>query len=173
MPTTLAELERQKAAVLTGVEGWSPTRLHFRPAGNTWSTSQVLDHLVRVEASIVAATHGGLRAPHRIGVRDRLGTVFLTRIFRSDRRVKVPPSAPQILPEDQPDLDAIRQHWAEVRRDLVGLIEQASPYSARAGVFRHPVAGWMSLSGVLDFLAVHVLHHGFQLERLRSTSLDL
>ena len=163
---TFGMLEQQKAELLESLRRWPAARTAYRPAADAWSAAEVLDHIVKVETEILAAVRRGLLQPHRIGVRDRVGFWMLDRIFRSDRRVKVPASARKVLPDPNASLAAVAERWDATRRDLARLLEQVPPGEQRAGVFRHPVSGWMTLPQVLRFFWVHVEHHGFQLRRL-------
>ena len=85
--TMLAIIERQKAETLDLIESWPPARLAYRPAAGAWSANEVLDHLVKVEGEILAAARERLQNPHRLGVRDRLGFLFIDRVFRSPAAV--------------------------------------------------------------------------------------
>ena len=166
----LEQLDAQKQTLLLRVEGWSPARLAFRPTPQSWSAAGVFDHLVKVEHEILLAAQLGLAKSRRLGIRDRLGNRFLESIFRSDRRVQAPRSVPQVLPGPTPEMPAIVARWAEARRTLAQMAEALPPELDRRGIFRHPVGGWMSLSGVITFFSVHMLHHGYQLDRLRTAS---
>lgn len=152
------------------VRGWSTAKLAFRPAPDAWSAIEVLDHIVKVEDRITAAARIGLRAPHRIGLRDRLGFLFIDRLFRSRHRVKVPRSAADVLPDRMAKLDSICRHWVLTRSELDDLLSSLSPIQFRVGVFRHPVSGWMTVPQILRFFSVHMQHHRFQLTRLSQAS---
>ncbi len=167
------QLEVQKAALLSGVDGWSPQRLAHRPAGGCWSASQVFDHLVTTEERILDAAQRGFRQPHRIGVSDRVRTIFLRKVFESDRRVKVPASATQVLPAPSPSMEDVCARWQAVRHELAVFHGQFSPAQLRRGIFKHPVGGWMALPDVVEFFYVHMLHHRFQLDRLSAESQNL
>lgn len=166
----LEDLDAQRHHLLQRVEGWSADRLAFRSALGSWSAAEVFDHIAKVETEILLAAHLGLAHPHRIGIRDRLGTRFIESIFRSDRRVKVPKSVPQVLPGPAPEMPAILAQWTDARRSLEQLAAAFPPELEHRGIFRHPIGGWMTLSGVITFFSVHRLHHGYQLDRLRIAS---
>ena len=169
--TTFADLERQRGALLADVGGWPAAAVAYRPTADAWTAAEVLDHLVRVERGILAAAAQGLASPQRRGVRDRLGCAFIDRLFRSDRRVRVPASvAAQVAPRPGPDLAAVRADWDAARGDLARFLAALRPGEGRGGVFRHPVAGWMGVPEVLRFFWVHAHHHGFQLARLRAAA---
>jgi hypothetical protein len=160
-------LEAQKAAMLARVSAW-PAELQTRnPVEGEWSALQVLDHLVRTERGMCAMSAKGLAAPQKIGVKDRVGFAMVERVFRSRRRVKVPePVKHFILPGEGLELRRIEDAWGEVRETLAKLMCEAE--GCRDGVFRHPVGGWMSFGQVLRFFSVHMVHHGYQLERIES-----
>lgn len=167
LTSTLAMLEQQRADVLQEISAWSPDHSIYRPAPTAWSAVEVLDHLVRVEREILAATQRGIATPHPRRIRDRVRVAMLDWLFRSDRRVRAPTSVPAILPSSQADLATLRHEWAEVRHDLAQFLALLPHDYPDSGVFKHPVAGWMSIPQVLRFFWVHTHHHRFQLARLR------
>jgi hypothetical protein len=70
-------------------------------------------------------------------------------------------------------MSVLTAEWSKVRKTLAHNLERLlAGYSGKA-VFRHPVGGWMDMVAVLDFLSVHLVHHGFQLKRLRIASQHL
>ena len=168
--TPFARLEQQKAEMLASLEDWSAARLNYRPASDQWSAAQVIDHLIRTEIGILVTVRRDLSQPHPLTLRDRLGVILLRRVYRSPRRVKVPPSATQVSPAAEVDFLACLTRWEQTRNSLSVLLANAPPSANKGGVFRHPVAGWMTLPQVIDFFSDHLLHHGFQLTRLRQES---
>jgi hypothetical protein len=171
--TTFVLLEQQRADLLARVDAWPAAAVAFRPDPDAWSAAEVLDHLVRSERGILTVAERGLAAPHRRGVRDRVGVWFLDRVFRSDRRVRVPASAAAVVrPDRGADLAAVRREWDAARRDLARFLAPLVPGQLTVGVFRHPVAGWMRVPDVLRFFWVHAHHHGVQLARLRAAGDD-
>lgn len=169
----LAELEKRKQEMTGLLEGWSPARLEFRPNPDSWSALEVVDHIIRTESNIMSRARIGLQSPHSIGLRDRAGYLLLDRIFRSQRRVKVPSSVATVLPGPDLDLRTLLPHWDVVRQELGELVTAVDSRLLDQGIFRHPVSGWMSLPQVISFFSVHIVHHGYQLERLRLLSRHL
>jgi len=164
---TFAELETQKFELLSLLRSWPEATLVYRPAPDAWSATEVLDHIVRVEDRITAAARIGLKSPHSMGLRDRMGFLFIERVFRSQRRVAVPGSASEVLPDPTANLETIVQHWDKARTELAGFLKDLSAEQLRLGIFRHPVSGWMTAPQILRFFSVHMHHHRFQLDRLR------
>ena len=166
----LSTLENQKAEILASLAAWPASQLTYRPTPTAWSAAEVVDHVVRVEREILAAALRGVVAPRRRGVRDRVGFVLLDWLFRSERRVRVPTSVPEVLPSPNADIVTARRDWDIARRDLAEFLGSLTRDQLGPGVFRHPVAGWMSVPQMLRFFWVHSHHHGFQLTRLRAAA---
>lgn len=165
----LERLEAEKTALLDELRQWSPDRLVLRPAEDCWSALEVLDHIVLTEREIAGAVRKGLATPQRVGVRDRLGFAMVERIFMTDRRVKAPKSVTTILPGKDLALDGIAARWDAGRTELARLLQECSGLGARDGIFRHPVAGQMTIGQVLRFFSVHIHHHRFQLARIQAS----
>ena len=163
---TLAKLERQKTDLLSQIEDWPPDKLSRHPTPADWSILDMLDHIVKTEIQILSAARIGLTRPHRIGISDKLRTLFLQKIFSSDRKVKVPASASSVLPGSELHLSTIVARWNDSRAELHDFVAQANSELLRKGLFRHPVGGWMGIQDILEFFAVHLVHHQYQLRRI-------
>ncbi len=152
--------------LLSVVDGWPSARIRYRAQPGTWSAVQIFDHVVKTEERILNLAKLGKASPHRIGITDRIGAAFIQRVFRTDRRVKVPASAAQVLPDDDPDFDTVCTRWQATRLEFHAFLRDLSKEQASSGLFRHPVAGWMGTPQIVNFFCVHMTHHGFQLRRL-------
>ena len=172
MRASFARLERQKADILARVADWPADRLASRPVAKEWSAAEVIDHLMKVEHGILAAVRRGVHAPHPVRVADRLRSFLIYLLFRTPYKVRVPRSAPEVLPDQHVVLDAAVTRWNATRIDLLALLYEVDAGALRAGVFRHPVSGWMTLPQVLRFFSAHMHHHMFQLDRLAVRSLN-
>lgn len=168
--TSFGALEQQRAEILEALADWSATRLSYKATLKAWSASEVIDHLVKLESEIVAAAMRSTTNSHPIRVRDRIGFFLLERLFRTDRRVRVPAATAEVLPEPDVDLVDVVQRWEITRRDLSELLALTSQVKGDAGVFRHPVSGWMTIPQIARLLYVHVQHHRYQLTRLSVAS---
>ncbi len=165
----MKRLEEGKAAMMTSLAKWPEELLEVRPKEDSWCALEVLDHVVRVESGITGAVAKGMTEPHPIGVRDRLGFLMVERIFLSRYRVKVPNAVEVVRPGPSLEMDEIVARWELARGSLAQVAEEAARVGVRGGVFRHPVSGWMSFDQVLRFFSVHMVHHEYQLERIRES----
>ena len=166
-------LERQKARLLSEVLTWSAERAQFRPEPTGWSTLDVLDHLVKVEKAFLRTVQNNLPDGHPVTYKDRIGALFIIGVMRSPMHVKVPASATTVLPGTTTDSRTLSNKWDETRGEMAGLLTALLPSQFRAGLFRHPVSGWMTVSQAMAFLSAHLRHHGYQLNKLRSATREL
>jgi hypothetical protein len=133
----------------------------------------MLDRIVKTEVAILSAAGGGLANPHRIGIDDKLRTTFLQKIFASDRRVKVPKSAREVLPGSALQLEEIRRRWSDSREELNSFVSRGNYELLSKGIFKHPVGGWMGMEQILEFFSIHLDHHRYQFNRIaRSAALE-
>lgn len=165
-------LEKQKLSVLSGLASWSPAQLNFRPTAQSWSSLNVLDHLQKTEQGILDAVIEGLARPRRLEIKDRMGSFFLTALFLFPSRVRVPRSASAVLPGDAPNRAQIEDLWASTRTQLATVVADFPNNLMSLGIFQHPVSGWMNMSQVLGFYSAHLIHHEYQLNRLKKAFLE-
>jgi DinB superfamily len=170
---TFTTLERQRKDLLNELSQWTPQRLAFQGGLDEWSALQMLDHLIRTEREILVVVYRNENASRRLRLSDRLRNSFLKAVFRSDRKVKTPASASLVLPGEDLVFPALVAQWNEVRDGLALNIDRLLVGTTGKALFHHPVGGWMDMARVLDFLSVHLVHRGFQLQRLRAASLHL
>lgn len=166
------KLDEQKTDLLSQIERWAPEMLSHKPTPADWSVLEMLDHIIKTEIEILSAARTGLANPHRIGISDRLRTRFLEKIFASDRKVKVPPSARQVLPGSDLQLEDLRKRWNESREELNEFVSRGDSRLLRQGIFRHPVGGWMGVTQILRFFSVHLIHHRYQLNRIARSAVS-
>ena len=163
-------LERQKAALLSGISIWSTARLRFQPDPASWSVLDVLQHLVKVEEAFLRAVGANLPHGRALTLKDRVGALAVLGVMRSPIRVKVPARAATVAPEATEDLPLLTVHWDQAREKLGQLLNVLSPEQFCRGLFRHPVSGWMSVPQGLAFLSAHLRHHEYQVDRLEKAS---
>ena len=161
-------LQRQKHAFLSRVAGLSTSQLHFRQVPGSWSVSDILDHLVKVEKELLTAVKAELPNGTARGLRDGIGAIFIIGVMLWPMRVKAPASASALLPQTTavPAKTALR--WTEVRTEMADLLGRLRTDQLGCGLFRHPVSGWMTIQQALTFLSAHIQHHTYQLNRLMS-----
>ncbi len=164
-------LETAKQRLVAELETWGNARLRFQPNLKSWSTLDVVDHLVKVEDAFLQEVDEALPGSRKVNLRERFGALAVICVMRSPLRIQTPPSAAQVLPQGLTTWAETRENWGKVRERLRLLLDQIRPERHQLALFRHPVSGWMTIRRGLGFLDAHLRHHQYQLERLkRATS---
>ncbi len=160
-------LEECRAELLSRIEGLDEPRLNRRPGENQWSVIQVICHLTRAEELTLVYIRKKMKYRSNLqkaGIAAALRSVALTVALRSGLRFKAPARSAEI-PEEQ-DLATTRGEWDRVREEWKATLESFPAELAGQAVFRHPVAGRLSLAQGLRFMEEHILHHAKQIDRI-------
>lgn len=159
-------LEAARARALALLDGRDPAALDRPPGPGRWSALQVLHHVVEAEAGTLAYILKKMQAGSSLpaaGLGSRLRGVALRVSLALPLRFRAP--AVVASPPAHVDPDVLRARWDEVRRGWRDLLERFPPELGRRLVFRHPVAGRLSLSDALALQKAHLEHHLPQVRR--------
>jgi len=165
-----AKLERQKQTLLEQLAEWDSPLLAFRSAPGQWSALEVLDHIVKTESAIVATMRNHAASSRSVSAPDRVRGFLLILLFLTPVRVKAPGSVKAIVPSGDNSFESLGAAWTQTRDELESFLNSVPRKRLWPAVFRHPVAGWMTLPRTLSFLSAHIIHHVFQLRRLAEAS---
>ena len=161
----LDALDGARADLLAAVRAASPAQRVFRPARDSWSMVDVVEHLVLAEEGALLSLVKGPRPGARVTVRNRVAVVLIRLSLSAGFRVRVPAS--RLLPQGGLSLEELERRWATVAatlRERVAGLEHADRHAPR---FRHPIAGWLPLASGFAFLVTHLTHHRRQIDRIR------
>lgn len=170
----LARLETSRGRALAALRGRDASALNRPPAAGKWSALQVLHHVVTAEALTLGYIRKKMQAGAslpRASVSSRLRLLLLEATLASPLRFRAP-----AVTADVPahvDADELRARWDGVRRELTELVEAFPPALLDRLVFRHPIAGRMTLAHALGTLEAHLDHHVPQVERALSAAVKL
>ncbi|MFQ5527136.1 MAG: DinB family protein [Thermoanaerobaculia bacterium] len=163
----LAELERLRGRLIERVSGVDSALLNRCPSGGGWSVAQIVAHVISAEGrSLAYLERKTQEAPERIpraGVLGRFRSAALGWVLRSSIRVPAPPGAGEV--PNAAELDELRADWEQVRAAWSGFLETFPTELENRAVYKHPVAGRMSLEQALRFLILHLERHSGQVER--------
>jgi len=165
----LARMETETSAILDKLSGWRAAQLRFRIKPEHWSALMVIDHLARVDACAIEQMQETLRLRRPMPMLNRPRCAFLVAIMETRLRVKVPRGIPAgVLPQHEKDLGVLIKEWRAARAALRDFIERLTPGELAYGIFRHPVSGVVDARGAMRFIAAHIRHHGFQIDRIKA-----
>ena len=164
------QLDRGKAAFLSFVSSWDEARLRCRPDPASWSALEVLDHVIKVESAFFSEMRKNAGLGDRPGFADRIRGHVVITVMNLPVRVRVPAQAAMVHPNQLCELGELLVEWDTLRAELRAWTEQQTLSHPERGIVRHPVSGWLTLSQSLAFLAAHLRHHRYQLQRIKRST---
>lgn len=167
----LDRLEAARERALSLLDGRELAALARPPGPGRWSALQVLHHVVEAEAGTLAYVRKKMQAGPALprgAVSSRLRRAILGIALALPLRFRAPAVA-AVVP-DTVDPAALRARWEEVRREWRDLVLSFPRDLEARLVFRHPVAGRLTLADTLAVLQAHLLHHVPQVRRALSVA---
>lgn len=163
------ELELTREQLISRLASVDSAAWVSSPRPGAWSLAEIAHHLMLCEEEVMRQIrHPEPDFARPLTLRDAAGRVMVTTVFRWGIRVKTPMRS--VEPTPGASLNEIRDRWDSVRSELAAyLSELQAPDCARV-VFRHPVAGRMTLGQTLRLLRDHFQHHVRQMLRTEALS---
>lgn len=167
-PDSFAALHAARGTVLQRLDAYADAQRAFRPSPEAWSPADVAEHLYRTERGSQTQLRRALAAGDArpdLGPPDEARIAALEAAFASGTRRATMPAAvaPFVAPQGQPYAQT-RAEWDETAARWDALDVPAE--LAGVGLTPHPVAGPLDADGTARFLAAHIRHHTFQLDRI-------
>ena len=160
------ELERLRSDLMARLDGLESATLNRAPARGGWSAAQVAAHLIQAERLSLEYLRKKTREPEAIadsGAYEALKSRLLALAMRLPFKITAPARSGDV--PDRAELEELAADWESVRSGWREFIEQFPAELAGKAVYRHPVAGPLSLAQALKFLADHFKRHLIQIER--------
>lgn len=165
----LHRVESKRRSVLAAAAALTPAQLAARPAPNSWSALEIVEHLVLAEQAVLGDLESSpRRAAQRRALSDYLRYAVVLVVLRFGIRVAVPPEA--MRPSGAQSLSALVAQWNAQHQSLRVFVAGLDRNGQRRAIFRHPVAGPLDVSQVLTMLDAHLGTHLRQLRRVSRRS---
>ena len=161
-------LDTEMSALRSAVESVHPDRRGERPAAGRWSVAEVLEHLARVERSVLRACEQQLAAARESGLPEESETSSIRALMPPERVAnRQPPlvSPERLLPKDN-DAEAA---WAQVeaaREHFRAFVVSCDGLALSQVGFPHPALGPLNLYQWLLFPAGHHARHAAQIREI-------
>lgn len=153
-------LENSRNRLLDELEGLDDVLLNTPAPGGKWSLNQHVAHLILVDKVTMGYVH------HKLKKKEELLSSSFSNIFKSfllklalqsGRKFKAP--APVATVPDTASLSALRKEWDDVRFNVEDVLTDTPDELLDKCLFKHPVAGPLTLPQTLTFLQDHFDHH--------------
>lgn len=165
----LDRLNRTLNALFEELGRLEETQLNRVPASGQWSPIQVMHHLLIAEEQSLGylrkkLSHQPVSLPF-IGWKSRWRTFLLWLYLRSPFKFKAPAGVgDEVLPAVA-TLAETEARWRKLRQDLTDFLANLPADLYAKEVYRHPFAGRMALTSMLDFFYWHFIRHYQQIMR--------
>lgn len=138
------------------------------PPQSGWSVLQILDHILLSEAGTLrymknkTAHTKAFKKPTPVSY---VRFALLTTALRSPFRFRAPEGVKPPEKEPLPSLEELLTQWAQVREEFRAFLEQFPEGQENKLVFRHPLAGRLTLLHTLSFMKDHLSRHVRQIRK--------
>jgi uncharacterized damage-inducible protein DinB len=163
-------LDAELAGLRAAVESVPPERRGERPAAGRWSVAEVLDHIARVERSVLKACANQLAAAREAGLPAETDSSSIRETMPPERVANR--DRPLLSPERlQPQANDAADAWAQtesVRERLREFVVSCDGLALSQVSFAHPALGPLNLYQWLLFSAGHHARHAAQIREIAS-----
>ena len=146
------------------------TLLKCQPTDGGWSVLQVLEHLLDSEAK----SFGYLKKKtlDYSGVKKKnLSTSIRSGLLRLSLKSSMKFKAPTVLqdPPNQMSVADLKRDFDKQRKEIQDLISNLPADAFNLELFKHPIAGRLTIHQMFDFMTDHWGHHQKQIENILQT----
>lgn len=161
------KLEQKRLALLERLSACTPAQLQQSPGPGQWSPVQVLAHIYNVEIGSLRYIEKKLQ--YRTGIPPvtlitNFRMWFMKIVLRTPLKFKAP-GATATFPEELA-FGQLREDWEKERKQLQQLLQTFPEELLHKAVWKHPMAGKLSLAHALEFLELHLDRHTRQIDRI-------
>lgn len=146
----------------------SHERLLMRPSEEGgWSIHQVLVHLSDAETAIIQYIENKMKGNQplkRQGVSSYLRYRLLKLLLNLPIKYKMPKQLSE--PSSEIPYEEIKERFTNNRRALKKLVDSFPEELLSKLIFRHPIAGRLSLYETIGFMEDHYMHHRKQIQKI-------
>jgi uncharacterized damage-inducible protein DinB len=161
-----SRLENQRVELTHLISQYDNTTLNKKPTPEAWSALQVVAHLMSAEQASLDYMKKKLSFTSKVpkaGLKSWFRRFALSVVFALPFKYKAP-ALLEKLPE-QSDFKELTSKWASQRLELLDFIEKLPDNVINGEIWRHQLAGKMTIAQMLDFFYTHSKRHTVQIKR--------
>lgn len=163
----LNTLDAELKLLLRDLKKFTDSDLNWKPGDGKWSVHQIMEHLMIAEDLSLKYVQRKLSFEpklKRAGIMGAFRASFVRMYLRSPLKVKAPEMVgKEVLSENAAFWDLVKQ-WKSQREELRTYLGDLPDDMFKKGLYKHPLAGRMSLGGMLSFYIGHFRRHRKQIE---------
>jgi hypothetical protein len=161
----IRQLCATRAALLDRLRLAAPAHLLARPRPDGWSILEILEHLVLAEQAVLQdwPDFAELTGKERT-LGNRLRYLLVMLVLKARIRVRVP--SRKMVPVGGQTFAELEERWKKSEAWLQAYVAQLDANGLQKAVFRHPVAGPVTVAQAIRMNLVHVRIHRRQIDAL-------
>lgn len=136
-----------------------------------WNVLQVMEHVITSEVGTLEYMKKKTLAPFEdipiAGADSEEGSAQLNRALQSEKKWKAPDVLPD--PTGAQSFENMLAYWESLYEKYRVFLENLNPGYYHRAIFKHPISGRLNLTQTLDFLTNHIVHHGYQVKRIKDS----
>jgi uncharacterized damage-inducible protein DinB len=161
------QIEKQRLYIFETLDALSEDRLSVRPGDQGWTILEVCYHLIRSEELSLMYLKKKLHYKsnlYKSGISHSIRSFLLISSMRVPFKFK----APQRVSEFPDGLNwpELRQKWEEIRVELMELLQEIPEEYTQLLLYKHPAAGRLTISHMMQFFRTHIHRHIKQITKL-------
>jgi hypothetical protein len=148
--------------------GFKHDALNRPPAPDTWSASQVLNHLILSEKYSLAYCEKKLSfnpTLKKAGILSGLKSALVKYYLLSPFKFKAPKGIDTSALPKEDTLDNIHATWITEREKLKNFIANLPDEYIDKEIYKHPFGGRLTINGMMMFFEAHFKNHKKQILR--------
>lgn len=164
----LKRMETDLEALLADLNSYPSDLLRKRPSPEAWSVLEIMQHLMVSESRSLGYVKKKTSYPDALkkaGLLARLRTAGLRFFLWMPLKFKAPAIVNQDHFHENANLQDLSASWRTSRGELSHFLENIQPDWVEKEIYRHALAGRMTISGMLAFFSEHFIRHRRQIYR--------
>ncbi len=163
-------MDTELAALFEVLNKYSDDDLNWKPKKDQWSVLQVLVHLMIAEAGsqnyVEKKLSSGYNQLPKAGILSGVRKILLIAALRTPFKFKAPAIVGnENIPERSSFWDIVKQ-WKKQRENLRTYLASLPEEALAKEIYKHPIAGRMSIYGMFTFFESHFKRHRKQIDRV-------
>lgn len=164
--TRLDRLNEQLEKLLSLLSAYTTEQLQEKPTPESWSAIQVIQHVMLAEQLSVGYVRKKMQFPQGLK-KSSLENWIRLQLLRFFMNAPLKFKAPAIVAEpkfsNDVDFGILAEKWRAIRTDLRKLLDEFPPELEGTNIYKHAMAGRLSLNGMLEFFEGHFSRHRKQI----------
>ena len=164
-------MDQELESLIEELSQYSHEQLNQQPQGGGWSPIQIMHHLIIAEEGSLKYVRKKLSFNPELkntGFAEGYRSLILNLYLWAPFKFKAPAGVAGDKLPTEADFQETAQRWKNNRKDLGDYLNSLPEELFKKSIYKHPLAGRLSLQGMLQFFDGHFNRHRKQINRTLS-----